>query len=1461
MSDLSQTPELFTTNATASTTAQPERPSFWQDMKNNYFFSYGNTLARFKESIVGKNDPDFKPTASMILEAPPEIRQDIIDSNSQREVDFYKRLYEKNKEVREQLDRGRISAMLASSFLDPSILLPLPSAKGMKFWDGVFRVAAGTASFVGATEYVRSKNDPFHSPGESADIIVGSALLGGVLGGGVSLLTRNRTAKNFDNATNYQEGRTGKGFDEKYEDIKPNALFKGDTYRGKTKQPKFETATTKQIFEENGFEYKFKTKEAEEAFKKNNRMVLPNITETLGKVSPVIRNITRFPDSQIAKNTMLSLAGDGGQYMQATKKLGLKSFINPIGGTVLTNSLTWVGKVANLKLGLRSDYMKFHNIDKPLTFADIHLGYAIKDYQQQGKNFVDKLKGRERKAVDEDTFNHMIGQSMVDAEINGGKMLSDIPEVEAGTRKMTDFFREFEVAGDEVGFFTRTKDFDNVEKFILQDIDKLYKRISEINKLKTKDFTDGLRANNAFETLESKITDFEFLNINYQQLARKQKNAPAELDALSEEYMTKILTSREAPKRFKRRYTVENIEESIQQRIKQSYNSMLERLKFVDDLLHSSSGLDDVFAKERNILLDLIQDVKERNVTFPTLPKGYNIIIGKNKTKSGIYVGASHNRKAKLITLDEEFIKGTMFREKRWTKPRLEGVEPLPSDQFKTSQEWFDFVKMHEIKHALNPRLPGESTARYENRINKLALDDITKQYSFDAKKYKTVIPKDNVQLLKSDRTKIPESFYREAVAPTKIDFPTFFRYYDLLNKNMKRSLDFKESKIQYFPRNHITEAYYEHRDTAVSLYKNHYLNNPTGKLAILMAAKRTNKEVEFPNVLPKEGDTRKTVTRVPDEEDINKRAEFEAEKTINKIINESVRGDIDGSNTGMGQAKYALRRKVDIPNHILTKKHNGVADFIHLNVETVARNYSQKVGPAIEAARMFRGDRNATMEINEMLDDILIKYRKEANSNPEKMTKDLRYQADDFVYTNRIVQNKQAVESDMSTPANQGSRILMNSAHITMMGAVVPASLADAVKVVLTRGFKEVFGRYFRSWARDTDETAKMLKSNKWLVESTGVGIENVLNNASRMKVESPNDGGVGYKRAMGKYAGKIVDELENATDKLKDKFYNMTLLNEWTSLGKKMILPMAADRIIRTGAVLAKAKVKVPEGKKFFDLDYQTMLAIGLDKEDLIEIYRLWAKHNGNNEFKGKLNVYYDNHVLWMDENPILARKYLSAIRMEVINTYITPTIADKPLFMEGVATYSRLNKKLRDHQATYYRVPLQFFTWSFGANNKILLSTLQGRHRGIFAGVTGMIMAGYLGSMIRNPTYWEYMSTDEKLYKAIEYSGLTSYWLDINNIIEVMSMSEYGIRPQIFGKKNPFGETMGDAIAEPFGAGGSMIHNLIKLFSDESMSTREEVHAIKRLLPFNNIFYLRWLFNRAANKITDELKIDRF
>ena len=86
----------------------------------------------------------------------------------------------------------------------------------------------------------------------------------------------------------------------------------------------------------------------------------------------------------------------------------------------------------------------------------------------------------------------------------------------------------------------------------------------------------------------------------------------------------------------------------------------------------------------------------------PTLPKGYKIVIGKNTIKNNVYVSASHNRKTKTITLDEDYIKGEQFKSKAWRNPKVEGVRPIDYD-FETPQEWFDFVKSHEIMHAKFP--------------------------------------------------------------------------------------------------------------------------------------------------------------------------------------------------------------------------------------------------------------------------------------------------------------------------------------------------------------------------------------------------------------------------------------------------------------------------------------------------------------------------------------------------------------------------------------------------------------------------------------------------------------------------------------------------------------------------------------------------------------------------------------
>jgi len=133
--------------------------------------------------------------------------------------------------------------------------------------------------------------------------------------------------------------------------------------------------------------------------------------------------------------------------------------------------------------------------------------------------------------------------------------------------------------------------------------------------------------------------------------------------------------------------------------------------------------------------------------------------------------------------------------------------------------------------------------------------------------------------------------------------------------------------------------------------------------------------------------------------------------------------------------------------------------------------------------------------------------------------------------------------------------------------------------------------------------------------------------------------------------------------------------------------------------------------------------------------------------------------------------------------------------------------------------------------------------------------MFSAGMLSDYIRNPGWWAYKSEEERILKAIEYSGLTAYFLDINNILEVMSDNNFGIRPMM-GEKNPFTGTPEDIISEPFGPVGGLGADLYKLFHQDTKLDRRASIA-RRMIPFNNIFYLKSLFNSAEKNVVDILE----
>ena len=75
------------------------------------------------------------------------------------------------------------------------------------------------------------------------------------------------------------------------------------------------------------------------------------------------------------------------------------------------------------------------------------------------------------------------------------------------------------------------------------------------------------------------------------------------------------------------------------------------------------------------------------------------------------------------ITIDSSAILAG-FESKPWTRPALDGVEPLADDAFKSKEAWLNFSILKELNKKTTPRLDGETVAAYENRINQLAMDE-----------------------------------------------------------------------------------------------------------------------------------------------------------------------------------------------------------------------------------------------------------------------------------------------------------------------------------------------------------------------------------------------------------------------------------------------------------------------------------------------------------------------------------------------------------------------------------------------------------------------------------------------------------------------------------------------------------------------------------------------------------------
>ena len=144
------------------------------------------------------------------------------------------------------------------------------------------------------------------------------------------------------------------------------------------------------------------------------------------------------------------------------------------------------------------------------------------------------------------------------------------------------------------------------------------------------------------------------------------------------------------------------------------------------------------FAGDKKFIKEYVKDM---NIALPKDAKIYvgdAPIVYDTKTpirKGGTDIVAAQTiydskGRVKEIRINPERLK-QLYKEKAWTKPKVEGVDPLPKNAFKTYNEFEAFVIGHEQGHAKEGKGPSRSNkeayAANENKMNQYGLEAAAK--------------------------------------------------------------------------------------------------------------------------------------------------------------------------------------------------------------------------------------------------------------------------------------------------------------------------------------------------------------------------------------------------------------------------------------------------------------------------------------------------------------------------------------------------------------------------------------------------------------------------------------------------------------------------------------------------------------------------------------------------------------
>lgn len=474
------------------------------------------------------------------------------------------------------------------------------------------------------------------------------------------------------------------------------------------------------------------------------------------------------------------------------------------------------------------------------------------------------------------------------------------------------------------------------------------------------------------------------------------------------------------------------------------------------------------------------------------------------------------------------------------------------------------------------------------------------------------------------------------------------------------------------------------------------------------------------------------------------------------------------------------------------------VRNYVVRDIAAVERAMTKTMATDIAFTKKF-GDTNLSGVIGQINDEAAAMIRK-APSRSAEITRAQKRAIRDLTAMAERQRGLYGMPNNPDGLLHRAVRVILNHNYIAKLGNVTVSSISDIAKPLMNYGLNNSLKTIFHPLVNGT-KTIKLAAKEAKLA---GAALDR-SNHARQMSINDVMDN---YGRG---------NRFEKAHQWLTDRFGGLSLMDHWNTAMKEFAGTVAQTQMLKAIERVAKG---TNSGK-----DIEKLAADSIDgpMADRIAKQLRHVVKDGD--------VWAANTEAWTD--PAAVRAMRHALRREINRTIVTPG-QDKPLWM---------SRELG-------RVVGQFHSFNVASVQRTVMAGLQARDAAALNGALLMLGLGYLAYYLKGQISGKGISDNPSDWalNAFDNSGLGGWIMDANNIATKLSGGAVSIQ-RFIGAQEPSRYQAQD-LSGLFGPTVGTIASVAKLIGSAGRGqwTESQTHQLRQLIPLQNLFYLRWLFDSA-------------